>query len=690
MQTSYFLFAVLLNLTGIAFAIFSSASVARRISGTHNVMFLVVSCIVLFFAHELLIFWILAPISQFSNLNVFVMSSALALCVNYFEGNRSRPSPVGLWGEQLKESLQFARITPVYIFSIITLILVFLHMVASCILPIMGWDYVAYRGLKAGLFIQNKGLFNIGLPGGWQFYKLMPGNMEVIFSYLMLGTRNDFFVTIFDFLIFLLLPLPVWAYSLQRTDSDWRLMQALLIWWLPLLYEGVGFAQTETEITFLILAATLFMLDFIREKKFVIMGMCGLSLGIAYGIKPIVLPQILVFAITTCIVSVKNARRAFLFLVVFFGSFLSLSLPWFICSLIETGLPLSPLPINFLGIQLGSTTEAMNLNMSRIGSVPYVRFEELGQIANLFFTWDRLAFGYLGFAELIVLLICLFYSWRTSKVTSSLCLMIFMSGVIAYFQPSMRLNRVFYHSGRYLVHAISALFFLFERPSRNPVWYILPVFLIGGLMLNAIPRTRSYPTGGMETLLLLFLAIPLTLFLTKKFSGHIRVAVSIFLLTMCAALATSLRTVAVPHYFKLIGQVNPGYYWIEAISDSIYKGKGHRIAVTAGRYEKLSNHLLYHFLGASFQNSLVYVLPYSLEPGRPVIFPEASKVVESRNEWINQLVANRIEYVLSLRPGSPELLILNSSPKTFYPISRGTDWGFFCVIPVGKCKDLSL
>jgi hypothetical protein len=430
----------------------------------------------------------------------------------------------------------------------------------------------------------------------------MPGNLEVGFSHLMLGTRNDVLVIIFDFLMFILVPLPIWAYGYHRTNPEWKWVQALLLWWLPLLREGVGFAQTETELTFFILAGMLFLLDYIKDRRLVTLGMCGLSLGIAYGIKPLVLPQIIVFAIIICLVAFKNTPRPYQTLSVFVLSFLSFSLPWFLSSLIETGLPLSPLPISFLGFQLGSTTEAMNWYMSRVDSVPYVAFEELEQVARVFFTWDRLAFGYLGFAEIILLLIITPFAWRNSKLTASLCLAVFLSGVIAFFLPSMRLNRLFYYAGRYLVHSVAVLVFLFERPSRNIFWYLTPVILVIFLMLTAVPRIRYFPVNGNEMLVILFLTIPLFLYLTRRFSVYVRAGGCIFILSLCTFLATCLRTTSVAAYFKLVENIDQNYYWNQALPMSIYFGNGHRIAVTHGPYRKLSNHLLYHFLGSSFQN----------------------------------------------------------------------------------------
>ena len=686
MPNTYFLIAVLIALTSQAFVISSSICLAQLIAKDRNIMVRGTISIVLYVALELGIFWLLAPLNQFNNLNVFLVFGSLFLSSQYINAQGGESTKIPLSESMLFKKFYLRPSSPVCILSVITIALTFLHMVASCILPVIGWDYVAYRGLKAALFVQNEGLFTFALPGGWQFYKLMPANTEVLFSYLMLGTNNDVLVSIFDFVLFFLLPLPIWAYTYERSNPEWRWVQALLIWWLPLLREGVGFAQTETELAFFMMAATLFLLEAFKDGNFNSLGLCGLSLGIGYGIKPIILPQIAIFGLFVCFVAVKYPRTALKTLTVFCLSFLLPSLPWIIYSLRETGLPLSPLPVSFLGIRFGNAPQALEWYMSRVESVPYVLFEEVGQLSQLFLSWHRLAFGYLGCAELVLLFITIPVAYRRSKLATTLCLTTFFSGLIALLMPSMRLNRVFYHSGRYLLHSVSALFFIFERPSRNILWYLIPIILITFLILNAVPRTRYYPVSGTQFLLLLFATIPIALYLIRLGSRYLRVGITIVLLSLCTALATYLRANSVLDYFKLTEKVNPEYYWVQALPSSVYFGKGHKIAVTAGPYQRLTNHLLFHFLGFNFQNTLLYVPPVPVESGKAVLFPDAKEAAAASDKWINKLVSEKIGYVLSLKPRSVEMQILTSSPAIFRPLINHADWGIFCVVPVGECQ----
>lgn len=372
MPYTYTLFSILLNLTSTAFVIFCSISLAQMIAGNRNIMFLGTTSVVAFFALELLVFWLLAPFNQFNNLNVFLLFGALSLTVQSIKKKYEEIINIDLSKEQIPEKLVLHFTSPICLLAIFTIVLLFLQMVASCILPVMGWDYIAYRGLKAALFVQNNGLFTFKLPGGWQFYSLMPANTEIIFSYLMLGTRNDVLIIIFDFVSFILLAMPIWAYSYERTSSDWKWTLALLIWWLPVLREGIGFAQAETQLTFFLLAGILFLTDFINQRHYSSLGLCGLSLGIAYGIKPIILPQVALFGLATILIAFRDSKQALKILAIWSISFLFLSLPWFIYSSIKTGLPLSPLPISILGIELGKAPEALEWNMRRIENVPYV------------------------------------------------------------------------------------------------------------------------------------------------------------------------------------------------------------------------------------------------------------------------------------------------------------------------------
>jgi hypothetical protein len=131
--------------------------------------------------------------------------------------------------------------------------------------------------------------------------------------------------------------------------------------------------------------------------------------------------------------------------------------------------------------------------------------------------------------------------------------------------------------------------------------------------------------------------------------------------------------------------MNPDYYWVQTLLSSIYFGKGHKIAVTAGPYQGLTNHLLFHFLGSNFQNKLLYVSPLPAESGKAVLFPDAKKAASSEARWIKQLVSEKIEYVLSLQPRSVEMQIMTSSPEIFHPIVAHENWGIFCFVPVGDC-----
>ncbi|EKD81944.1 MAG: hypothetical protein ACD_39C01555G0001, partial [uncultured bacterium] len=138
----------------------------------------------------------------------------------------------------------------------------------SLLLPMICWDSLTYHTVKANLWVQNGCHYSLESPGLWESYKTFPGGGEAFTALSMVFTRNDFFGSMPDFLLWLLMGAMAFAIAKELTfKSGTALAVSAAIIATPVLTRMVGSGYVDTGVATFLLGGILFFMKLTNTKR---------------------------------------------------------------------------------------------------------------------------------------------------------------------------------------------------------------------------------------------------------------------------------------------------------------------------------------------------------------------------------------------------------------------------------------
>jgi hypothetical protein len=567
-------------------------------------------------------------------------------------------------------------------------------LIRPLILPPLGWDSLTYHAVKAGMWVQHAGALPMDGPGTWAYYALLWGGGEIFTAWAMLPFHSDLLATQVDAVEWLALGIALIALArelgLREPAASAAAGFALAI---PTLRISVGSGYVEVALVLMAACAWALGSRFLQRAS---LGAFYLALGaasVATGIKFTFLPlSILTLAAlgVAMILQRSSLRSRLLHLAAGATLFSLILLPWPWAAYRQSGLPLSPLPVELLGRPLGRPPPELAWYMDR----PDTKREpsEFSLLTRALLQ-ERMGPG----ATTMFAVAISVFSWplllrRRARAVLFVVLVI-AAAWIGFFASGLSVVR--------------------HHFSTSAVRFLL-VALVPGVLLSAgLCRARSrlgrayllYLIAGTFFQLLLYLPYGLSA------SGARALSILLFALGLIAAIVWSLarrpdplgRFVAPAALvaFALLGLngfrdqlrfdlyrnefvIHPVHrYWLDAARLVDSRKTRHRIAVTSGPFQDLDNWLVYPFLGRELQNDVLHV-PISRDGAVRHFGAGDSNLDYARSadfaSWRERLREREVTEVLSFRPASIELSWMEGSPGQFRRLAGDAgDWGLFAV-----------
>src|SRR5262249_15058297 len=125
----------------------------------------------------------------------------------------------------------------------------------------------------------------------------------------------------------------------------------------------VGSGYVEVSLVVFLAAGLAFAVRYLRAREPQALILAGVALGLACGNKIVALPVTAFVMVLLGVVAIGRRRIAA------FGApatlCAALASPWMVYNTIDTGYPLSPMPVSVLGIKLGQESQAIVTSLSR-------------------------------------------------------------------------------------------------------------------------------------------------------------------------------------------------------------------------------------------------------------------------------------------------------------------------------------
>jgi hypothetical protein len=554
------------------------------------------------------------------------------------------------------------------------------------LIPPLGWDALTYHAVKAALWVQDAGALHLRAPGPWSFYATSFAGASVLTSWAMLPFHSDLLAGAAEALQWIGLGLALWALAralgvrepLAGAASSFALA-------LPAVRLLIGGGYDEPLLCLCFIAGCLFALRFATRRDTGYALLAFAAIGLAVGTK---LTFARPCAVVLAFVCVHALRRDFAFTrgLAISGAGAALAgaviAPWPWRALLETGLPLSPLPAEVLGVKLGAAPPELQWYMHRPELIDDAA-AELRTLANLF--------GDLGHGRevptalaLVPLVLAPLGLWSLRRARGGAAWMLgacIAADILSYASVELRVVRLRYFdtmSRFLLVTVLLAIVLSAAWASRRPA-IARPYTL--ALRAAALFLLASYASVGWSSTSALAAAVAVAVLAScvviariartwpRAGRAAIYVTLAALLLPALAAARTSLRYTLMQSDFAI--HRHPTYFTRDAQALD-QRERAYVIAVTGGPQQDLDRWFVYPFLGEHLQNRVLYVSPLASGAvshfGTPALhrafFDQADPAA-----WVRRLRGAGVSHVVSFDPPSAELRIMQDNPKLFRRIS---------------------
>lgn len=532
--------------------------------------------------------------------------------------------------------------------------------------PPISWEALMVRLVKPAMWIQQGGgpalVLDRGVPT-WLLYRNDQAGGEVFTALAMLPFHSHLFAGVASSVQWIALGLAILllARELGAREPHASATAGFLLTMAPIrLLVGSGYIDIALALT--TTAALAFVVRYLRRGCRASLVVACAAAGLASSIKLIGLPLGLLVLAFLAVLAVR--RRHLSALAAGAVTFVALASPWLIYNLLDTGRPLPEVDVNLFGLELGRANEAVVELVRRAGEPSWNR--ELAALDTLFqgltterpaLIWElivpfavafaalpalarRLRPAALLFGAVTVLLLGLFFApqtagWRYSNPESFgrilLPLVIFVGCVAALRRGRGYFTFLLFVTFFVLFRMLLVYAWLFEID--DIMFIVLSAFVLGAVTFKARRWLRLAVCTAGGLLVVFYLA------------AHRPVHRD-------DALWNS----------RFVHKVHN--YWVEPSRMLDEPERPHKIAVTHGVTEQLDSGLFYYLMGSELQNELVYVNP-AKDPDDFVFNPWAAFAKVGYNDWLNRLLAGKIEYVVSFDRPSLELTWMEKHPEQF-------------------------
>jgi 4-amino-4-deoxy-L-arabinose transferase-like glycosyltransferase len=577
----------------------------------------------------------------------------------------------------------------VYAFS---LAVTFLRTLA---IPPLGWDTQTYHGVKAGMWVQDGGMFSMPAPGGWGVYQSLFGGYELQLAWAMLPFHGDLPAGLVDALQWLFLGLAVYALGGEiGLRARFRWASVFYILFVPALWLSIGSGYVEPGLNLAIAAGLVFALRFLRRRKGSLLLLVFMALGTAGGIKITGLPILAVeWGLLLLIILVRGPSRLRSAGWLCLGALASAVVlsPWLLWNLKFTNLPLGFVPLKVAGITFGEANKAMELYSLR-PELQHVDFvSELKALSRVFRLPARAGphLSLLTIAPLALSAIALTAFFRRRPFKALLLAGAAAAVLASVYQDAFTVVRLYWPlaAARFLLPlvCIAVPLSLYRARPGSRTSKVYEAFLQLAILFH-LGRSAFYGWAFFEKAAVplgLLLLIILTYFLHRLYrsSGRRKLVLGLMLLLPLVSLPClkafrgRTRGLAVAES-TVRDRVDK--YWIEAAGLVDTPAVARRIAVTSGPYRNLDNWFMYLMLGRDLQNRLFYI-PVA-KNGNVIDFSPDIDLgrLGDFEAWQSRIRAGRITEIMTFRPASAELRWMAGHPESFTRLcGDGVTWGLY-------------
>ena len=553
-------------------------------------------------------------------------------------------------------------------------------------LPVLGWDWMTYHGVKAGMWVQAAGWAPLDAPGGWEYYRTFFGGGEVFHAWAMVFLHSNLFAGVPDVVAWLFLGLAVFCLA-RWCGLQPRLALAVGAAFAaaPEFTRMAGSGYVDTGGTALLLAGLLFLLRYQKTGRTLDSVLSAAALGVAGSVKVNLLFAGMPLVFMALVLAAK--RKSMLqFALVSLWYALPI-VPWLLVNYRSTGYPLGCVPLRIGPFAFGSPPPNLAWFLDRPNLSPYELATEVRVLAGAL-----LRFGPCLFLPLLALPGIFIAARQRRGPPFGVAL---LCGTVAalYYAPSFSVMRVAWPEigGRFLapVVILIAVTGLSAWPAHRRgaavVLAACAVSALFGLLTHLGARLLDgHPVEVAMTGLSCILC--LLLITTARFAGnsrrrHQRFAVGLSVVILAGGLAAAdgwKRASWGRAHAECTTLVDFPRYWVGAMEALEDEGAPRRIAFCYGP-RQVSHHAFFApFLGYRLENRLAYVSPqengavptHGADGGPPVAWSYA--------RWTAGLQAEGCTHVLSLRPANKELQWMEQHPERFVRLAgQQGDWGLY-------------
>lgn len=554
------------------------------------------------------------------------------------------------------------------------------------LVPPLGWDALTYHAVKAAIWVQDAGALHLRAPGPWSFYGTSFAGGSVLTSWTMLPFHSDLLAGAADSLLWVWLGLALWALArelgvrepLASAASSFALA-------LPAIRSLIGAGYDEPLLCLCFIAGCVFALRFAVSRKAGYALLAFAAIGLAIGAKLTFARPCAVVIAFVCLhalgreLAVRRSLRISCAGAAIAGVVIA---PWPWRALAETGLPLSPLPITFLGMQLGAAPPELQWYMHRPQLIDDAA-AELRTLADLF--------GDLGHGRevptalvLVPLALAPLGLWSLRRARGGAAWMLgacIAADMLSYASAELRVVRLRYldtMSRFVLVTVLLAIVLSAVWAARRPAIArsYAHALRAGALFLLALYASVGWSSTSAIAAAALAGALAACAVIARAARtwpraarGVVYVALAVLCVPALATARTSLRYTLMQSDFAIHAHAT---YFARDAQALDRQGRAHVIAVTGGPQQDMDRWFVYPFLGEHLQNRVLYVSPLASGAlshfGTPALhrafFEQADPAA-----WVRRLRSAGVTHVVSFDPPSVELRIMQDNPRLFRHIS---------------------
>ncbi len=549
-------------------------------------------------------------------------------------------------------------------------------------LPPLAWDTLTYHAVKAAQWVQYGSYSPMVAPGGWGSALMHPPGGEMGASVAMLFFGTDFLFGASDLLVWV--ALAVCTYSIGRLlglRSRLALVATVYAMTIPAIWHSVGSLYVDNLLTLTVLGAVYFTMLFWKTRAPELLVLSWLAIGLSLLAKPIAPP----FAATLFVLQIGlllKLRRPECWRAVGVGWVLGamIYLPWVIRSIQVTGYPLSPLPIEIMGVTLGVPHPGVEWYITRdLTPSPYSWAAETAAVKT-YFQSPLLMMPHLSAFSALFFLLFPFgvvALWRRTPKWWIVPVALAMLNIGILYSPSFSVLRLLWagSSGRFLlvctllVIVLSLCAVSRKKTLASAACLALPLFMFvnmgcGSLLGLGAMENRVFPW----VLAGLLAAIGGSILIGRGRAAWMGTLAAVilggsFLFALNHVRDRTRASLIADGQCKVLHGIQR--YWMHARGFVEHRSASFRIAVTSGPTQNQDNWYLYHFLGTRLQNEIVYV-PIT-EDGAIVNFgPHTDREGKARKQvWFARVAEREVDYVLTFWPRSIEMDWMTDHPELF-------------------------